>query len=154
MNPQYFSVGRERLDLLVAWRLDSIADAHPELSTAELAAIGEACKRFFAELFARDAYVGFFGKVGAEIVCTAGILVYDLPPYADPQARRVGHLLNVYTAPAQRRKGYARGLISHVSDYCRGRGFNRVVLNATELGRPLYAATGFREASDAMRLDF
>ncbi len=49
----------------------------------------------------------------------------------------------VLTLPSFRRQGVARGLMEHALEYCGHRGVRVVKLDATDMGRPLYAKLGF-----------
>lgn len=50
----------------------------------------------------------------------------------------------VLTHPAHRRKGYARALMEHVLRRLAEDGVEWIKLDATDMGRPLYAALGFQ----------
>lgn len=51
----------------------------------------------------------------------------------------------VLTLPEYRRRGIARALMEHALADCQAHGIGCVKLDATDLGRPLYAALGFRD---------
>jgi GNAT superfamily N-acetyltransferase len=51
----------------------------------------------------------------------------------------------VLVLPDYRRRGIARALLEHCLAYCRRRGVACVKLDATDMGRPLYAALGFED---------
>lgn len=51
----------------------------------------------------------------------------------------------VLTLPEFRGRGYATALTGHCLEYCGKRGVARVKLDATDLGRPVYARLGFLE---------
>jgi GNAT superfamily N-acetyltransferase len=82
--------------------------------------------------------------------------------HVKPQLPRISHdrtsvatmaaplIVNVYTEPDFRRKGIARGLMKVIQDWAQARGFDRVVLHASDAGRPLYASMGF-SATNEMR---
>lgn len=74
-------------------------------------------------------------------------------PTADHPTRLRAHLMNVYTAPAFRRRGIARMLVTALMDEARQRGATEISLDATEAGRPLYRSLGFRESGGAMTLN-
>jgi GNAT superfamily N-acetyltransferase len=51
----------------------------------------------------------------------------------------------VLVLPEYRRRGIARALLEHCLAYCRERRVACIKLDATEMGRPLYAALGFED---------
>ena len=52
-------------------------------------------------------------------------------------------MLNVYTEAAHRRRGVARALMDVMLGWCRDRDISRVLLHASDEGRPLYETLGF-----------
>ena len=74
-------------------------------------------------------------------------------PTADHPTGLRAHLMNVYTAPAFRRRGIARMLVTALMDAARQRGATEISLDATEAGRPLYRALGFRYNGEGMTLN-
>jgi GNAT superfamily N-acetyltransferase len=65
-------------------------------------------------------------------------------PRADGVAQGVeGLIVNVYTEPDWRRRGIAALLMRHVLDYTREHRIGRVLLHASDDGRPLYESLGF-----------
>lgn len=60
-------------------------------------------------------------------------------------------VLNIYTEKEYRRKGLARRIMHTIHDYCRTRNIIRVVLHASDEGRPLYESLGYLPTNE-MRL--
>ncbi|MHB8634193.1 MAG: GNAT family N-acetyltransferase [Thermoplasmatota archaeon] len=58
------------------------------------------------------------------------------------------YLLSFYTEPGLRRQGAARSVLEAAIEWARTRDCLRVSLHASEAGRPLYAARGFRVAPE------
>lgn len=75
-----------------------------------------------------------------------------MPTFSHPSGRR-SHLMNVYTVPAFRRRGVGKQMVSLLIDEARGRGITEISLDATEAGRPLYRALGFRDSGECMVLE-
>ena len=57
-------------------------------------------------------------------------------------------ILNMYTEPEFRRRGLARMLMEKMIAWCREQGYNTVSLHASDKGRPLYEALGFRPTNE------
>ncbi|MCZ2151506.1 MAG: GNAT family N-acetyltransferase [Bryobacterales bacterium] len=86
---------------------------------------------------------GCLGKrVEGRLVSTATALVY---------AERLAWIGMVLTTEAQRGKGFARELLGKALAYCDERGVRCVKLDATDLGRPVYARLGFVEERPVRR---
>ena len=97
-----------------------------------------------------DRYVGLLLEDAGKVVAGAGIFFADFPPHwMDPQPCRA-YVLNVFTEPQERGKGYAERLMEEVIDECRRRGVPTVVLHASPQGRPLYEQMAFTPTGEMM----
>ena len=85
-----------------------------------------------------------------EPVGGGGLIVIPWPPGPMTMDPRCGFVFNVYTTPAHRKQGLARRLMDAMHDYCRAEGIERVVLNASTFGKPLYDAIGYVVADEPM----
>jgi GNAT superfamily N-acetyltransferase len=78
--------------------------------------------------------VGAHVKVNLPRMASDGIHIASSP---------VPLVVNVYTEPAWRNRGIARALMGTLMEWVSARGFDRVVLHASDGGRPLYVSLGF-----------
>jgi GNAT superfamily N-acetyltransferase len=62
------------------------------------------------------------------------------------------YLLSMYTSPEFRRQGVASMIVGEAIAWCRMRGYTRMRLHASEMGRPVYRKFGFRRGWE-MRLN-
>ena len=85
-----------------------------------------------------------------EIAAGGGLIVIPWPPGPITMDPRCGFVFNVYTAPAHRKQGLARRLMDAMHAYCHAEGIERVVLNASRFGKPLYDAMGYDVADEPM----
>jgi len=83
-------------------------------------------------------------------VAGGGLLIIPWPPGPMTMDPRCGFIFNVYTQPAHRKQGLAKRLMDAMHDYCRAEGVDRVVLNASVFGKPLYDAMGYVVAEEPM----
>ena len=84
--------------------------------------------------------------------CATMCYIDMMPTFSHPSGRRA-HLMNVYTHPDFRRQGVGRTMVSMLIDEARDRGITEISLDATEAGRPLYRALGFRDSDECMVLE-
>lgn len=96
-------------------------------------------------------YLGWMAesKTG-EVVAGGGLLIIPWPPGPMTMDPRCGFIFNVYTQPAHRKQGLAKRLMDAMHDYCRAEGVERVVLNASVFGKPLYDQMGYVVAEEPM----
>jgi predicted GNAT family acetyltransferase len=57
-------------------------------------------------------------------------------------------VVNVYTEPQWRGKGVAKSLLRELMHWASQQGMDRVVLHASDAGRPLYEKLGFRPTNE------
>jgi len=110
-----------------------------------------------AERLADGRYVGLFieepsavpGQDG-RVLAAAGIFFMDFPPhYLDPEPTRA-YLLNFYTAPEARGRGFAKQLLAAAVEECRARNVAVVTLHASPFGRPIYEKFGFNPNNEML----
>jgi GNAT superfamily N-acetyltransferase len=128
-----------------------------EVSTETLAAqlLAESTAALTACLHDQS-YIGWLAADdGGAVIGGAGV-------HIKPQLPRVSHdgarvvttpvplAVNVYTEPEWRGRGIARALMNVLMKWAAGKGTDRLVLHASDAGRPLYLTLGF-EATNEMR---
>ena len=85
-----------------------------------------------------------------EVAAGGGLIVIPWPPGPMTMDPRCGFIFNVYTLPKHRKRGLARRLMDAMHDWCRAEGIDRIVLNASVFGKPLYEAMGYVATSEPM----
>jgi GNAT superfamily N-acetyltransferase len=120
---------------------------------ADLARVAQASNEYFREALRLGTYVGWFAEDAnaGKVVGGGGLVIAPWPGFpGENRAERVW-ILNMYTEPAARRQGIAKGLLKEMIEWCRKRGLRTVSLHASVFGRPLYESVGF-EPTNEMRL--
>ena len=98
---------------------------------------------WITERLADGRYVGLFVEEDGEVLSAAGIFYMDFPPhFLDPEPVRA-YLLNFYTAPEARGRGYAKQLLKACVDECHARNVQVITLHASKFGKPIYEKFGF-----------
>lgn len=80
------------------------------------------------------------------------LLVTELPMSPAFINGKTGTVLNVYTQPEHRGRGYARQLMEMLMDEAARLGLCRVELKATDMGHGLYQSLGFGDGAPGHRL--
>ena len=83
------------------------------------------------------------GSGSEEPVGVISVLRNDAPPLPEHHLAHEGYIVNLWVAPAARRRGLARTLLQAARDDAPSWGLRRLYLHATEAGRPLYEQEGF-----------
>lgn len=79
------------------------------------------------------------------IIACAFLLVVEKPMSPAFLTGKTGTVLNVYTKPEHRKKGYARQLMYALLSEAKERNLSVVELKATEDGYHLYKSVGFED---------
>jgi GNAT superfamily N-acetyltransferase len=96
-------------------------------------------------------YLGWLAEADdGEVAGGSGLIVIPWPPGPMSMDPRCGFVFNVYTHPSHRKQGLARRMMDVMHEWCRGEGIERVVLNASTFGHPLYEAMGYVVADEPM----
>ena len=85
-----------------------------------------------------------------DVVGGGGLIVIPWPPGPITIDPRCGFVFNVYTQPDHRQRGLAGRIMAAMHDYCRAEGIERIVLNASTFGKPLYETMGYVVADEPM----
>ena len=91
-------------------------------------------------------------KEGDHIIASGAISVVSMVPTPVDSSCRVAYLHSVFTENTRRKKGIAELIVRKILDYCQSKDINRVILNASEVGRPLYEKIGFKLTENAMTI--
>jgi GNAT superfamily N-acetyltransferase len=95
------------------------------------------------ERLADGRYVGLFLEEDGVVLAAGGIFYMDFPPhFLDPAPIRA-YLLNFYTAPQARGRGFANQLLKACVDECHAHNVRVITLHASKFGKPIYEKFGF-----------
>ncbi len=91
-------------------------------------------------------------EAGGRAIASGAIsIVSYVPTPLDPHSD-VAYLHSMFTEKRYRGRRCASRIIQEALNYCRARGIKRVMLFASEAGRPLYEQIGFSPVPNMMRL--
>jgi GNAT superfamily N-acetyltransferase len=119
---------------------------------AGLEKMTELARTFFWPRLANGMYQAWLVEnTEGAVIAGCGIILLDYQP--NPFAPSPTHpmIINMYTDPLFRRRGIARKLMEIQIDWCRDNGYRAITLHASDDGRPLYEALGFKPTNE-MRL--
>lgn len=102
------------------------------------AAVGEDMERG-----THRAWVAFVD--GAPVACVT-LIWWAMPPTPANPHRKRGIVSSVFTLQSYRRRGISRRLMEMLLEHARAEGVERLVLWASETGRPLYESLGFGQS--------
>ncbi|MFZ1987066.1 MAG: GNAT family N-acetyltransferase [Desulfatitalea sp.] len=122
------------------------------LSTAEIEALERAYSDKLTQQMKDSVCVAWVISHNERLAASGAITLVSFVPVPNDLNHRIVYLHSMYTEKEYRGNGCARRIVQAAIDYCRTQGVKRVLLNASDAGRPVYAALGFQAAPEAMRL--
>lgn len=125
-------------------RMAYLRDGGRKFSDEEASRMREKLLGYFNRHISYGGCIAYFAEVDGQIVSTAFLSIAERPPRNDVSSCLVGTVYNVYTLPQYRRHGYAKAVMTALLDDAHERGIGSVDLLASEEGKPLYEALGFR----------
>lgn len=133
------------VDALAQMRWQMETERHPEHpATAEAyTAYLAAARRDIRAEIERGAHIPFVAEVEGRVVACAILIWWTMLPSLTELHRTRGYVSSVYTEPAWRRHGVARRLMELLMARAREMGMRRLILWASDMGRPLYLDLGF-----------
>ena len=136
---------KKDIDDLVEMRLAFSLTMHPTEDEDEVSSLRLELEKYFLEKLEKSQYIGILGYFEEKLVCSAGLIVFEMPPTIGNHHRITGLVVNVYTKPEHRKKGFGEETIKFLIEIAREKGVEKLCLNATIEGESVYRKLGFKE---------
>ena len=139
-------------DVLVAHRAAMFAD----MGVAHDPALEERFRTWLVQMMPSGVYRAWLAQLAdpgarphsgdsrGDIIGGGGITIIPWPPGPQYTGGKLAFVYNVYTEPHYRGRGIGRTVMETIHGWCRENGISSIALNASEFGRPLYDALGYR----------
>ena len=135
---------------LTGLRMEYLAEDLGPLSSIEAEALRARLPDYFHRHLGTDLFCPVI-REGSGIAACAFLLVEEKPMSPAFPNGKTGVLLNVYTRPDFRRRGYAAAVLREVLAAARRLQLCRIELKATDAGYSLYRSLGFADAGSRYR---
>ena len=149
---EYKRATMEDIDELVRTRIIVLRAAN-KLSDDEYMSVVEeesyACYRRALETGEHIAYLEYDN---GKFIGAGGVSFYQVMPTYHNSTGKKAYIMNMYTAPEYRRQGIALYTLDLLVKDTKEQGVLQIALEATDMGRPLYARYGFVKMEDEMEL--
>ena len=136
--------GVDDIDALVKLRLDYLCEDHGSLSEDDRTVIRRDLPGYFQAHLEKDLFV-YVIREGHAIVSCAFLLIIEKPMSPSFINGKTGTVLNVYTCPSARRKGYAGAVMRTIISDAKEKDLSVIELKSTEDGYRLYRSVGFTD---------
>lgn len=132
------------IDALVELRLAYLKEDFGTISEQDIQSLREMLPQYFREHLNQDIFV-YVAKEAEEIVACAFLLVIEKPMSPTFLNGKTGTVLNVYTKPEYRKRGYAKQLMTMLLEDAKEKELCVVELKATDAGYHVYQSVGFED---------
>ncbi len=140
------------LDVVAELRLQFLAE-HRGIDATELpAGFGTTTLEFLRRHAESSTGRSWLAEHDGVAVGVVTMLLLDLAPRPEDASGSEGYLINMYVTPAHRRRGIGRELLGACRRVADELGLRRLLLYATDDGRPLYERAGFAPNPSSMEL--
>jgi GNAT superfamily N-acetyltransferase len=99
----------------------------------------------------KGSYQTWLAEAKGIVVAGGGLVIVGHPSAPNDTNPRRAWILNMYTEPEYRYRGFAKAIVETIVGWCRSLGFPSVSLHASDAGRHLYEILGFVPTNE-MRL--
>lgn len=106
---------------------------------------------FITRCLGNGSFRGWFVEMEGRVVAGGALIVLEFPSSPRDHSTHRAWILNMYTEPEYRGRGFATSLMETMINWCREHGYRWVSLHASDAGRPLYETLGFKPTNE-MRL--
>ncbi len=138
------------IDSILQVRIDFLLEAKNICTDDEKALMLKTNREFLFTSIADGSFVEWIAVVDNDIVATSSVSFYLLPPHTLRPNGKVAYVGNMFTYPKYRNQGIATKLFALSVDEAKKNGCVQIVLNATDMGRPIYKKYGFKDSADDM----
>lgn len=133
------------ISILTELRIAYLQEDLGQIADADLELISSSLPSYFEKHLNKDLVV-YVVRSETDIVSCAFLLIVEKPMSPLFITGKTGTVLNVYTKPEYRKKGYAKKLMTMMLEDTKAEGVSTIELKATEDGYSLYKSVGFEDA--------
>ena len=136
------------VDEMMCWRKEVIATVFGTYHDAKLL---DANRAYYDEHIPDGSHVAFIASVeNTDCGCGAVCISEELPSPDNPSGR-CAYLMNIYVRREYRDMGVAHRIVTRLIEESVKQGCDKIYLETTANGRPVYESLGFHEMHDMMK---
>lgn len=144
-------VGAADIDLLMDWRMTVLDEVFADEKPWDAEGLALANRQYYEEHLGLDHIACIASVDGEDIACGAICLQTEMPSPDNPSGKSA-YVMNMYTKPEFRHHGVASDVLRHLIARAQQLGAEKIYLEATDCGAPLYAELGFEQMQGMMKL--
>jgi len=137
-------------DNLARLRVEFLCEANGAMPAETMQRLAENNLAYIKSALEDGSFLAYLALDAGQIIATSGLAMFTIPPNMSCPEGKLGYLLNMYTFREYRRQGIATKLLELILGEARRLGCEKVLLEATDMGRPVYEKFGFHDPGSLM----
>lgn len=112
------------------------------------------CYSYFEKALYEETCDVILAEKEQKCIGTGIVFYYDSVPSKINLTGKNAYITGMYVEPEYRGRGVAKEILRRVISRVSGKGYKVIMLNASDMGRPLYEKVGFQEIHGGMILHY
>lgn len=150
---EYKKATVEDIDELVRTRIIVLRAANKLSNDADMSVVEQESYAYYKKALASEEHIAYLVYAEGKFIGAGGVSFYQVMPTCHNPSGKKAYIMNMYTAPNYRRQGVAFHTLDLLVRDAREKGVSQIMLEATDMGRPLYEKYGFVKMEDEMELE-
>lgn len=152
MDLTYKRATIEDISILTKTRIEVLRAANELSDDVDMSEVEKQSYDYYAKALCDGTHTAYLIFDQNQFVGAGGVSFFQvMPTYHNPSGKKA-YIMNMYTVPEYRRKGIAYKTLDLLVQDAREKGITAISLEATSMGRALYAKYGFVKMEDEMQL--
>ena len=149
---EYRKATIEDINELVKTRIIVLRAANKLSDDVDMSVVEKTTYSYYRRALETGEHIAYLVYDNGTFIGAGGVSFYQvMPTYHNPSGKKA-YIMNMYTAPEYRRQGIALHTLDLLVSDAKQQGVSQIALEATDMGRPLYAKYGFVKMNDEMEL--
>ncbi len=140
------------LEILVETRIEVLRAVNHLGADVDMSEVKKQSFEYYRSALENETHSAYLVFDEEQFVGAGGISYFQvMPSYHNPTGKKA-YIMNMYTKPEYRRQGIASKTLDLLVSDAKAKGISVILLEATDMGRPVYEKYGFVSMNDEMRL--
>lgn len=134
-----------KISSFINYRIEYLEEMQGSLSNNYKEVLRERLSAYFTRAIDEGRFFGFVLKEDGKEVSFGGMVLKEIPGDIYKPLYIEGEILNMYTLPVARKKGYSSAVLKALIDEAQRRGVSKISLHTSMDGERVYRSYGFCE---------
>lgn len=133
------------IPIFVKNRIDYLKELQGQLDENREFTLRNELENYFRNELSANRFFAFLLECDSQPVSFGAVVIKSIPGDFSNSTYLEGDILNMYTIPEARKKGYAGVILDAILKESKKRGISKLSLHTTKVGEHLYRNSGFSE---------